>query len=138
MKWVTWEKVGVDRIASAWLIRRKIDPEAEFVFIQRGSDYKAIDGIPFDIPGAHLSHKRGHCTFTNLLKEYSITDKTLDQIAAILDGADSIDELLPPAESAGLDLICRGLTKVLQDDLKAIEIGAIVFDAMYTQLSEQN
>lgn len=138
MKWVTWEKVGVDRIASAWLIRRKIDPEAEFVFIQRGSDYKAIDGIPFDIPGAHLSHKRGHCTFTNLLKEYSITDKTLDQIAAILDGADSIDELLPPPESAGLDLICRGLTKVLQDDLKAIEIGAIVFDAMYTQLSEQN
>ncbi len=138
MKWVTWENVGVDRIASAWLIRRKIDPEAEFVFIRRGSDHRAIDGIPFDIPGAHLSHRRGHCTFTNLLKEYSIADKTLDQIAAIIDGADSVDELLPPPESAGLDLICRGLTKVLRDDLKAIEIGSIVLDAIYTQLSEQH
>lgn len=138
MKWVTWEKVGIDRIACAWLILKRIDPDAEFIFIQRGSDHKATDGIPFDIPGAHLSHKRGRCTFTNLLREYSITDKRLDQIAAIVDGADSVDELLPPPESAGLDLICRGLTKVLRDDLKAIEIGAIVFDAVYTQLSEQS
>ena len=138
MKWVTWEKVGVDRIACAWLIRRQIDPDAEFVFIQRGADYKASEGIPFDIPGAHLSHKRGRCTFVTLLKEYALSDKVLDQIAAIVDGADSVNDLLPPPESPGLDLICRGLTKALHDDLRAIEVGGIVFDAIYTQLIDQN
>jgi hypothetical protein len=138
LKWVTWEKVGVDRIACAWLIRRQIDRDAEFVFIQRGADYRASEGIPFDIPGAHLSHKRGRCTFTTLLKEYAISDKILDQIAAIVDGADSVNDLLPPPESPGLDLICRGLTKALHEDLRAIEVGGIVFDAIYTQLIDQN
>jgi hypothetical protein len=104
LKWVTWEKVGVDRIACAWLIRRRIDPDAEFVFIPRGADYKESEGIPFDIPGANLSHKRGRCSFATFLREYAITDKILDQIATIVDGADSITDLLPPPESAGLDL----------------------------------
>jgi hypothetical protein len=138
LKWITWENVGVDRIACAWLIRRKIDAEAEFVFIRRGSDYKEIEGIPFDIPGANLSHKRGRCSFCTILKEYGITDKTMDQICAIVDAADSGNALLPPPESAGLDLICRGLTKVLLDDFKAIEIGGKVFDAMYAQLADQS
>jgi hypothetical protein len=136
LKWITWENVGVDRIACAWLIRKRIDPDAEFIFVKRGSDYKEIDGIPFDIPGANLSHKRGKCTFCTMLKEYQISDKTLDQICAMVDGADSINDLLPPPESAGLDLICRGLTKVLRDDLKALEIGGVVFEAIYTQLRE--
>lgn len=138
MKWITWEKVGVDRIACAWLIRKQIDPDAEFVFIRRGADFKALEGIPFDIPGANLSHKRGRCTFTTLLKEYAISDKILDQIAAIVDGADSVNDLLPPPESPGLDLICRGLIKVLRDDLKALEVGGIVFDAIHAQLREQD
>jgi hypothetical protein len=137
LKWITWENVGVDRIASAWLIRKKIDPDAEFVFIKRGSDHKEIDGIPFDIPGVNLSHKRGKCTFCTILKEYEIVDRIMDQISAIVDGADSINDLLPPPEAAGLDLICRGLSKVLHDDLKAIEIGAIIFDAIYMQIGKQ-
>lgn len=136
MKWVTWERVGVDRIACAWLIRKRIDSDAELVFIQRGVDHRMLDGIPFDIPGVHLSHKRGRCTFITLLKEYSITDRILEQIGSIVDGADSINDLLPAPESPGLDLICRGLAKVLGDDLKAVEIGGIIFDAMYAQLSE--
>ena len=137
MKWITWENVGVDRIACAWLIRKRIDPDAEFIFVKRGSDYKEIDGIPFDIPGANLSHKRGKCTFCTMLKEYQISDKTLDQICAIVDAADAVSDLLPPPESAGLDLICRGLTKVLHDDQKALAIGAIIFDAIYAQLTDQ-
>jgi hypothetical protein len=137
LKWITWENVGVDRIACAWLIRKKIDPDAEFLFIGRGSDYKEIDGIPFDIPGANLSHKRGRCSFCTILKEYGITEKILDQICAIVDAADSGIDLLPPPEAAGLDLICRGLTKVLKDDRKAIEVGGMVFDAMYAQLPDQ-
>ena len=138
MKWITWEHVGVDRIACAWLIRKRIDADAEFILIQRGADFKELEGIPFDIPGANLSHKRGRCTFSTLLKEYGIVDKTLDQIGAIVDAADSLNDLLPPPESPGLDLICRGLTKVLKNDFKAIEIGSIIFDAMYAQLSEQS
>jgi hypothetical protein len=137
LKWITWENVGVDRIACAWLIRRKIDADAEFIFIRRGSEYKELDGIPFDIPGANLSHKRGKCTFCTVLKEYRITDKVLDQICAIVDGADSINDLLPPPESAGLDLICRGLTKLLRDDHRAIEVGFTIFEALYLQLSDQ-
>ena len=137
MKWITWEKVGVDRIACAWLIRKHVDPDATFVFIKRGSDYKKMDGIAFDIAGANLSHKRGKCSFCTILKEYGITDKILDQIGAIVNAADSVNDLLPPPEAAGLDMICRGLTKVLHDDLKALEIGGIIFDAIYKQLSDQ-
>ena len=137
MKWITWENVGVDRMACAWLIRKKVDPDAEFLFIKRGSDTKELEGIPFDIPGAHLSHKRGRCTFCTILKEYEIADKTLDHICAIVDAADAVSDLLPPPESAGLDLICRGLTKVLHDDLKALAIGAMIFDAIYAQLTDQ-
>ncbi|HYA40584.1 MAG TPA: chromate resistance protein ChrB domain-containing protein [Syntrophobacteraceae bacterium] len=137
MNWITWENVGVDRIACAWLIRKKIDSDAAFLFIRRGADYKEMDGIPFDIPGVNLSHKRGKCTFCTFLKEYEINDKILDRICAIVDAADSVNELLPAPEAAGLDLICRGLTKVLRDDSKALEIGGIIFEAIYTQLAEE-
>jgi hypothetical protein len=138
LKWITWENVGVDRIACAWLIRKKIDPDAEFVFIKRGADYKELDGIAFDIPGVNLSHKRGKCTFCNLLKEYGLSDKRLDRICAIVDAADSVNELLPPPEAAGLDLICRGLNKVLKNDSKTFKVGAILFEAVYSQLAEEN
>ena len=137
MKWITWSKVGVDRIACGWLIRRAIDKDAEFVFISRGSDWKELDGIPFDIPGANLSHRRGRCTFCTILKEYAISDRVMDQICAIVDAADSVSDLLPPPEAPGIDVICRGLVKVLQDDARALEVGAILFEALYTQLTEE-
>lgn len=136
MKWITWSEVGVDRIACGWLIRRAIDKDAEFVFIARGSDWKDLDGIPFDIPGANLSHRRGRCTFCTILKEYSINDRFLDQICAIVDAADSVNDLLPPPEAPGIEVVCRGLVKVLKDDTRALEVGAVVFEALYTQLME--
>lgn len=137
MKWLTWEKVGIDRIACAWLIRKWIDKDAEIQFIPKGSDYKGMEGIPFDIPGANLSHKRGRCTFCTILKEYGISDKILDQICAIVDAADSVNVLLPPPEAAGLDVICRGLGKVLKDDSKTLEVGAILFDSLYAQFDDR-
>lgn len=137
MKWITWSKVGVDRIACAWLIRRAVDRDAEFVLIPRGGDWKALDGIPFDIPGANLSHRRGRCTFCTILKEYTIHDRVMDQICAIVDAVDSVSELLPPPEAAGIDLICRGLVKVLEEDARALEVGAILFEAIYAQLTEE-
>jgi hypothetical protein len=137
MKWITWSEVGVDRIACAWLISRTVDKDAEFVFIVRGRDWKELDGIPFDIPGANLSHRRGRCTFCTILKEYSINDRVMDQICAIVDAADSVSDLLPPPEAPGIDVICRGLVKVLKDDARALEVGAILFEALYAQLAEE-
>ena len=136
MKWITWENVGIDRMASAWLIRKHIDHEAVFVFIKKGADYKSLEGIAFDIPEAALSHKRGKCTFCTIVKEYAINDKTIDQMAEIINAADTINDLLPPPEAAGIDLVCRGISKSFKDDLKAIETGFVIFEAVYTQLKE--
>jgi hypothetical protein len=138
VKWITWEQAGIDRIASGWLIRRNVDPDAEFLFIPRAEDPKTIDGIPFDIPGANLSHRRGKCTFLTILKEYGIHDPLMDKIGAIVNAADTVSDALPPPESAGVDLICRGLTKALGDDSEALEVGRILFDAIYHQLKEQD
>lgn len=137
MKWITWENVGVDRIACAWLIKKFIDPKAEFAFIKKGTNIKELDGIPFDLPGVTLSHKRGRCTFCTILKEYDhINEPVLNQICDIVDAADAVNDLLPPPETAGLELILRGLRKVVEDDHKTFEIGFIVMEALYKQLSE--
>src|SRR5690348_1756309 len=109
MKWVTWENIGVDRMACIWLIRRWIDPKAEFVFISYGSKPSPKDGEAFDIPGARYSHHGGHCTFYALLKENGLNDSTLNHIANIVDEADTVQEVNVESTAAGLDLICRGL-----------------------------
>ncbi|MEW5953620.1 MAG: chromate resistance protein ChrB domain-containing protein [Bacillota bacterium] len=136
MKWITWERVGVDRISSAWLIKRFVDQDAGFQFVKKGTDVKNLEGIPFDIPGAVLSHKRGHCTFCTILREYSLKDVVLDLICRIIDAADALNDLLPPPEAAGLDAILRGLGKVFEDDHKTLEMGFIIMDALYKQLRE--
>ena len=134
MKWVTWENIGVDRMASAWLIRRWIDPEAEFSFIPLGEKSKSEDGEPFDIPGERYSHHGGHCTFYTLLKENKIKDPILSRIAQIVDEADEIQEVTLEPASLGLDLICRGLRQISKDDFEAIERGSLIYDALYAQL----
>lgn len=137
MRWVTWANVGVDRISSAWLITRFIDPEAEFRFIKKGGRIDEADGIPFDVPGVKLTHKRGHCTFCTILKEYELKDTVLERLGSIIDAADTVNDLLPPPEAAGVDLIFRGLGKVLGDDHKTLEIGFIIMDALYRQLLDE-
>lgn len=137
MKWITWENVGVDRIACAWLIKKFIDPKADFEFIKKGTDIKGLNGIPFDIPGATLSHKRGRCTFCTILKENDqINEPVLNQICDIIDSADVVNDLLPPPEAAGLEVIFRGLRKVIQDDHKTLEVGFIIMESLYIQLAE--
>lgn len=108
MKWVTWENIGIDRMACAWLIRKQIDPEAKFLFIPRGTPLP-VDAEPFDIPGVPLSHHGGHCSFHALLRKYKLKDPILDRIARIVDEADTIQEVSLEPAAAGLDLICEGL-----------------------------
>ena len=134
MKWVTWKNIGVDRMASAWLIRRWIDPKAEFFFISRGEKPGPKDGEPFDIPGARFSHHGGQCTFYTLLREHKINDPVLRRIAQMVDEADEIQEVAVEPAATGLDLICRGLRQISKDDFEAMERGNLIYDALYAQL----
>jgi hypothetical protein len=134
MKWVTWENVGVDRIACAWLIRRWVDPKAEFIFVPAGTKPLPSKAEPFDIPGMRYSHHRGHCTFHTFLKENKLNDPVLARIARIVDEADVVQEVAVEPAAAGLDLVCRGLQRISKDDHEAIERGFLVYEALYAEL----
>jgi hypothetical protein len=135
MRWVTWQDVAVDRIGCAWLIRRFVDGEAEFLFVPAGTRPLPAGAEPFDIPGVRLSHHRGHCTFHTLLREYELKDPVLQRIAQIVDEADVVQEVTVEPVAPGLDLICRGIRQISPDDLTTIERGAIVYEALYAQLA---
>lgn len=135
MKWVTWENIGVDRMACAWLIRRWIDPQAEFLFIPMGDKSFPEDSEPFDIPGARYSHHGGLCTFYAFLKEHQLDDPILTRIAQMVDEADVVQEVMVEPAAMGLDLICRGLRRISKDDFEAIERGCLIYEALYAELS---
>jgi hypothetical protein len=135
MKWVTWEDIGVDRMASIWLIRRWIDPKAEFLFVPAGTRPLPKGAEPFDIPGMRYSHHRGHCTFHTLLRENGLKDPVLLRIANIIDEADIVQEINVEPAAPGLDLICRGLRRISKDDREARERGSLIYDALYAELS---
>lgn len=137
MKWCTWRNVGIDRIGCAWLIRRFIDPAAEFDFIPEGQTADPCSGEPFDIPGVRLSHHRGHCSFHTFLDEYKLDDPVLHRIARIIDEADTVQEVALERTSAGLDVICRGIRLTSPDDRAALQRGATVYDALYAALGAE-
>lgn len=137
MKWVTWQNVGVDRMACAWLIRKQIDPKAEFLFIPADQVELPKGATPFDIPGVKLSHHKGHCSFHTLLDEYKLDDPVLRRIARIVDEADTVQEVALEPAAAGLDLLCRGLRRTSADDHQAIDRGAMLYDALYAELADE-
>ena len=135
MKWVTWENVGVDRMACAWLIRRWIDLKAEFVFVPVGTKPLPKGMEPFDIPGVRYSHHRGHCTFYTFLKEHELKDPVLLHIGRIVDEADIVQDIAVESSASGLDLVCRGLRRISRDDHEAFERGFLIYEALYAELS---
>jgi hypothetical protein len=137
MKWVTWEQVGIDRMGSAWLIRRFVDEQAEFVFVPLGQLSLPAGAEPFDIPGVRLSHHGGHCTFFTMLQAYDLADPILGRIARIVDEADTVQEVTLEPASPGLDLLCRGLRRISPDDQVALERGALLYEALYAQLASE-
>ena len=137
MKWVTWENIGVDRMASAWLIERFIDPQAEFLFVPAGAKPLPEGAEPFDIPGVRFSHHRGHCTFHSLIKEHRLKDPVLVRLAAIVDEADVIQEAAVEPAAPGLDLICRALRRTSKDDKEAVERAVLLYDALYSELGAE-
>jgi hypothetical protein len=138
MKWVTWEQVGVDRMACAWLIKTYLDPEAEFLFVPRGTQPLPEGAEPFDIPGARFSHHQGRCTFATMLRECGLSDPILERMARIVDEADVVQEVLLEPAAPGLDLICRGIRLISPDDQVALERGGLLYDALYAQLASKS
>lgn len=137
MKWVTWENIGVDRMGCAWLIQRFIDPQAEFLFIPSGQTPLPEGFEPFDIPGVRLTHRRNHCTFHTILREYKLDDPVLHRIASIIDEADVAQEVMVEPVAAGLDFICQGIRLLSSDDHIAVENGKLIYEALYVRLSTE-
>ena len=129
MRWATRAGCHVDRAACAWLIRRYIDPQAEFVFVG-DPDEVPPDATPFDMPGVELSHHRGNCSFETFLERYDLQDPVLMEIARIVHEADLADERYHAPEAPGMDVLIRGLSMV-RDDNALLELTGPLFDGLY-------
>lgn len=132
--WVTRERPKIDRIACPWLVRRFIDPEAEFLFAPTERVF-AVAGetgaTPYDIPGAEpFSHDGELCSFDAFLKVYGIENPALDALALIVRGADTARLELTP-QSPGLLAVSLGLSAIYADDHAMLEHGMTVYDALY-------
>jgi len=134
MKWITRERPKIDRIACPWLIKRFIDPEAEFIYVPKEivfNEAKRIGAIPYDIPGAEYSHYGDQCSFDYFIKKHDLSDPALYQLADIVRGADTDRFDLAP-QAAGLWAISAGLSYNYADDHEQLEVGMKLYDALYS------
>jgi hypothetical protein len=129
VKWATRGHCHIDRAACAWLIRRFLDPEAEFVFVDDPEELPP-DATPFDMRGVELSHHGGDCSFETFLRRYELDDPVLWDIARVVHEADVDDERYDAPEAAGFDVALRGLSMVV-DDARLLELTAPLFDGLY-------
>jgi hypothetical protein len=127
--WATRAGCHVDRAACAWLIRRFLDHNATFVFVDDPDEVPA-DATAFDMPGVDLSHHGGDCTFETMLRRYDLDDPVLWEVGKAVHEADLADERFDVPEAAGLDVICRGLSMVL-DDHEVLAVTGPLFDGYY-------
>jgi hypothetical protein len=131
MKWATRAGVHVDRAACAWLIRRFIDPDAEFVFVPTASEVPA-DATPFDMRGAALGHHQGRCSFETALITFDLTaDPALEEIGRIVHEADLADDRYDAPTAVGLDVLIRGLTFTSSSDDQTLAVTGRLFDGLY-------
>ena len=129
MRWATRAGVHIDRAGCAWLIRRFLDPEAEFVFVADAAEVPA-DATPFDMRGVELGHHGGDCSFETILRRHDLTDPVLWRIAEIVHEADLDDQRFDAPEAPGLDVILRGLS-MTGNDQRTLTISGPVFDGLY-------
>ena len=134
-RWATRPRPHVDRIASAWLIKRFLDPAAEFVFAT--ADELPADAIPFDMAGVEFGHQGDDCTFETLLHRSGLHDRRLAALAEIVHEADVRDGKFHREEARGLDLVLRGLLAAIKDDHEALAQGLILFDGLYSTIGER-
>ena len=128
-RWVTRPRPHVDRIASAWLIKRFIDADAQFVFAPP-ADFPA-DAIPFDAPGVELSHHGEDCTFETLVKRVRLRDRRLARLAEVVHEADLRDGKYAHEEARGIDVAIRALLAASADDHQVLAQGMALFEGLY-------
>ncbi len=131
-RWVTRPRPEIDRVASAWLIRRFIDPKAKFVFAK--SVASAANALPFDFPEGEFSHHGEDCTFETLLQRFRIVDKALRKIGEMVCDADLEDEKFQRGECVGIDRMLKGWAKEGMSDEQILTRGAQCFDGLYAAL----
>jgi hypothetical protein len=136
MKWITRENVHVDRVACPWLIRRFVDPNAEFLFVPADQVMEAAareQATPFDVKGVELGHHGKECSFDAIVKKYGLSsDAALLLLARIVNGADTDNSLWHQPESAGLKAVAEGFRGLGYADDHALNAAEwIVYDALY-------
>lgn len=134
MIWGTRRRCHVDRTACAWLIRRFVDPEARFVFVD-DPDELPEDAIAFDIAGAELSHHDGKCSFETIVARYELDDAALVSIGRLVHEADIGDERYDAPEAPGLDVVIRALGRIARDDGELLTLTRPVYDGLYAHYS---
>jgi hypothetical protein len=141
MKWITRERVKVDRVACPWLIRKFIDPGAEFLFVPAENVMevaKRENAIPYDVPGVEFGHHGKECSFDAVMKKYELgRDPALVLLGKIVNGADTDNSLWNLPEAAGLNAIAEGFRHLgFKNDLELIEAESVVYDALYAYCQE--
>jgi len=133
-KWVTRAGAKVDRVACPWLIRRFIDPNAEFLFVPAAQVLFVAardDAAPFDAPGVELGHSDGGCSFETIIRKFGLKDPALERLARIVHGADIPADIAIAPESAGLKAIADGMALTMSDDHEKLRLAFPLYDALY-------
>jgi len=141
MKWITREHVKVDRVACPWLIKRFVDPDAEFYFVPAGqviAEAQRLGATPFDIPSVELGHHGKRCSFEAILKKYNLdTDPALQVLARIVNGADTDNTLWHQPEGDGLRAVAEGFRYLgFENDYEINAAEWVVYDALYAYCRE--
>jgi len=134
MKWITRERPKIDRIACPWLIKRFVDPEAEFIYVAKDKVFEEANNqnaIPYDMPGTEYSHYGDECTFDYIVRKHELKDEAILRIATIVRAADT-HRFDIAEQAAGLWAISAGLSVNHRDDHEQLEIGIKLYDALYS------
>lgn len=132
-RWVTRERPKIDRIACPWLVKRFVDPDAEFLYVPSKAVLRTAqerEAAPYDVPDVAFSHDGERCSFDAFLRHYRLTDPALDKLATIVRGADTGRPELAP-QAPGLLAISLGLSRNFADDHEMLRHGMVVYDALY-------
>ena len=133
MKWITRSGVKVDRVACPWLIKKIVDPAAEFVFLPHDTDWTSVrDGTVYDVPNCELGHHGEDVSFDSILKKYALTDPALRILADIVRAADSHPSNPHPA-GEGWRWVAHGFSALGLSDHEILAREFVVYDALYAE-----
>ena len=139
MKWVTRARPKIDRVACPWLIKRFVDPQAEFLYVPPEQVMAVAEqegAAPFDVPNVELGHRGPECSFDAIIRMYGLTDPALALLAPIVRGADTDAKDLTP-QSRGLEAIAEGFRLVYANDQELLQRERPVYDALYAYCQQQ-